>query len=82
MTDCTGNGDDTMTMTADEPPQDPLGRLQWTWGSAYAITGEADRWVARRADNGKLIAGGSPGDLQRLLIADYEAEPVPREVAP
>jgi hypothetical protein len=72
----------TMTMTADEPPQDALGRLQWTWGSAYQITGAADRWVARRSDTGRLLNSDSPEGLQRLLIKDYEAEPVPREVAP
>lgn len=71
-----------MTMKADEPPQDPLGRLQWTWGSAYQITGAADRWVARRADNGRLLNAGSPDGLQRLLEQDYRAEPVPREIAP
>jgi hypothetical protein len=71
-----------MTMAMDEPPRDTLGRLQWDWGSAYAITGAADRWVARRADNGRLIAGRNPEDLQRLLKLDYAAEPVPREVAP
>lgn len=71
-----------MTAQGDEPPADPLGRLQWTWGSAYAITGAADRWVAQRTDNGRLIAGGSPEALQRLLIEDYEDQPVPREVAP
>jgi hypothetical protein len=70
------------TMTMDEPPQDPLGRLQWTWGSAYAITGVADQWVARRADNGRLINADRPEALQRLLIEDYEDQPVPREVAP
>jgi hypothetical protein len=65
-----------------EAPRDALGRLQWDWGSAYQITGAADRWVAHRADNGRLIIGGSPEGLQRLLKQDYEAEPVPREVAP
>ena len=71
-----------MTMTADEPPQDVLGRLQWDWGTAYQITGTANRWVARRSDSGRLIIGGSPEDLGRLLKQDYEAEPIPREVAP
>jgi len=36
-------------MPMDEPPQDPLGQLQFGWGSAYQITGAAERWVARRA---------------------------------
>jgi hypothetical protein len=72
----------TMTMMADEPPQDALGRLQWDWGSAYQITGAADRWVARRRDNGRLIVAGSAEQLQGLLKLDYEAEAVPREIAP
>jgi hypothetical protein len=71
-----------ITMTMDEPPQDALGRLQWAWGTAYQITGASDRWVARRSDNGRLIAGGSPDELRELLKQDYEAEAVPREVAP
>jgi hypothetical protein len=70
-------------MTADdEAPRDPLARLQWDWPGAYAITGAADRWVAQRADNGRLIVASSPDDLRELLKQDYEAEAVPREVAP
>jgi hypothetical protein len=69
-------------MTMDEPPQDPLGRLQWDWGTAYQITGAAGRWVARRSDNGRLLNAGSPEGLQRLLEQDYRDQPVPREVAP
>jgi hypothetical protein len=71
-----------MTMTMDEPPQDALGRLQWDWGSAYQITGAADRWVARRSDTGRLLNADSPEALQRLLKQDYGTEPVPREIAP
>jgi hypothetical protein len=31
-------------VTADEPPADALGRLQWSWGSAYGITGAWAHW--------------------------------------
>lgn len=69
-------------MTADEPPHDALGALQFHWGSAYAIAGAAGCWVARRRDNGRLLYAGSPGRLRELMISDYQARPVPREVAP
>ena len=65
-----------------EPPRDALGRLQWDWGSAYGIAGASGTWVARRRDNGRLLNADSPEGLQRLLKQDYQAEPVPREVAP
>jgi hypothetical protein len=69
-------------MTMDEPPQDPLGQLQFGWGSAYQITGAAERWVARRRDNGRLLNAASPDELRGLLLRDYQDQPVPREVAP
>ena len=50
-----------MEMTVDEPPQDALGRLQWSWGSAYGIAGAWGTWVARRRDNGRLLNADSPG---------------------
>ena len=53
-----------MTMTADEPPQDALGRLQWTGGRRTQIAGAAGRWVARRRDNGRLIVASGPEDLR------------------
>ena len=31
---------------------------------------------------GRLVVAGSPGDLGRLPMQDYEAQRVPREVAP
>jgi hypothetical protein len=62
--------------------RDALADLQFHWGSAYAITGAAGYWVARRRDNGKLINASGPYGLRELLIADYGNQPVPREVAP
>jgi hypothetical protein len=69
-------------MTMDEPPPDALGWLQWNWGTAYAITGAADRWMARRRDNGRLVIGSNPDELRGRLLADYRDQAVPREVAP
>lgn len=71
-----------MTMTADEPPQDALGSLVWSWGSAYGTAGAWGTWVARRRDNGRLLHADSPDELRQLMISDYRAEPVPCKVAP
>jgi hypothetical protein len=71
-----------MTLAAEEPPQDALGRLQWSWGNAYGIAGGWGTWVARRHDNGRLLHADSPDQLRELLIRDYEDQPIPREVAP
>ena len=71
-----------MTVAADEPPQDALGQLQWSWGSAYGIAGAWGTWVARRRDNGHVLHANSPDQLRELMIEDYGDQPVPREVAP
>jgi hypothetical protein len=71
-----------MTLTAEEPPQDELGRLQWSWGSAYGIAGAWGTWVARRRDNGRLLHANNLDELRELLVRDYGDHPVPREVAP
>ena len=71
-----------MDVAVDEPPADALGRLQWSWGSAYGIAGGWDTWVARRRDNGRLLNADSPDRLRELLLRDYQDQPVPREVAP
>jgi hypothetical protein len=69
-------------MTMNETPREALGRLQHDWGSAYGIAGAAGTWVARRRDNGRLLNADSPDRLRELIREDYEAERVPREVAP
>ena len=69
-------------MAVDEPPADALGRLQWSWGSAYGIAGAWGAWVARRRDNGRLLSADSPDRLREMLLRDYQDQPVPREVAP
>ncbi len=70
-----------MDVTAGEA-RDALADLQHHWGSAYAIAGAAGCWVARRRDDGRLINASGPEGLRELLARDYEARPVPREVAP
>lgn len=70
-------------MTAqDEPPQDALGRLQWSWGSAYGIAGAWGNWVARRRDTGRVLQSESADGLRALILRDYQECPVPCEVAP
>lgn len=71
-----------MMAMADEPPQDALGQLQWSWGSAYSIAGAWGTWIARRRDNGRLLSASGPDGMRELLIRDYSASPVPPEVAP
>lgn len=71
-----------MDVAVDEPPAGALGRLQWSWGSAYAIAGAWGTWVARRRDNGRLLNADNPDRLRELLLQDYQDQPVPREVAP
>ncbi len=53
--------------------------LQWHWGETYQITGSGDRWLARRPDNGRLLVAAAPQELRDLIVADYTAQPVPRD---
>ncbi len=68
-------------MTAGQA-REALASLQFHWGSAYAIAGAANCWIARRKDNGRLINASGPDGLRELLIADYGNQPISREVAP
>ena len=72
---------ETMAMM-DEPPSEALALLQHDWGSAYGIAGAAGTWAARRRYNGRLLTADSPDRLRELIARDYEAQRVPREVAP
>jgi hypothetical protein len=65
-----------MTMTA------ALQGLQFHWGSAYLITGAAGHWIAMRRDNGQTLSASSPDELHTLIIEDYEARPVARDLTP
>ena len=39
-------------------------------------------WLAQRRDNGRTLKASGPDGLRELMIGDYAARPVPREVAP
>lgn len=60
----------------------PLEALRWNWGEAYEITGAAGQWAAQHRDNGRMLVAGGPDGLRELIIEDYAAQPVPRDVAP
>ena len=69
-------------MTADVPPLDPVQNLAWNWAPAYKIVVAGGHCLAQRRDNGRTLHAGSPEALRELVIEDYAAEPVSREVAP
>ena len=61
----------------------PLDALRWHWGGAYLISFfEPDAWVAQRRDNRETLRADNPEDLRDLIVADYNANPVSRQVAP
>jgi hypothetical protein len=55
--------------------------LRHHWGSAYDIGVRAGRWTARRRDGkGGTLADPLPEGLHLRIAADYEADPVPRDL--
>ena len=54
--------------------------LDYHWGEAYDIAVTRIGWLAQRLDDGRGLRAGSPGELRALIIADYTARPVPRDV--
>jgi len=65
--------------SASYPPRTPLGKLRWSWGSAYEI----EKGRARRRDGlGSWLEAGTLDELDTMIQADYAAQPVPRDVAP
>ena len=60
-----------------------LKSLRWGWGSAYIV----DRlgpgaWIAQRRDDHTTLRTESAPELRDLIMADYAARPVPRDVSP
>jgi hypothetical protein len=63
--------------------RDALASLRWNWEEAYVITRPREGlWVAQRRDNRETLRSDSPFGLRELIIADYSARPVPRELIP
>ena len=58
---------------------DALRYLQWNWGEAYEITEALGVWRAVRRDSQKTLIATEATDLRDEIVADYEANPVPRD---
>jgi hypothetical protein len=59
----------------------PLADLRHHWGDAYAISHPApDAWIAQRRDNRQTLKAAGPEELRVLIVADYTARPVPRDL--
>jgi hypothetical protein len=59
-----------------------LADLDFHWGGAYDVAAGAGGWMARRRDDGRPLVAGSPDELRALILADYSARPVPRDLRP
>lgn len=66
-------------LTADDAMA--LDVLDFHWGQAYDLAVAHAGWIARRLDNGRALVAPSPGVLRALIVRDYIADPVKREVA-
>lgn len=56
-----------------------LDDLDTRWGDLYDLAVTRDGWVAKRLDNNRPLLAGTPAELRRKIVADYNAQPVPRE---
>ena len=59
--------------------------LQFGWDTAYAFSYDPTHGLPFRADrrDGRgSLRGQDPDELDELVLRDYAARPVPREVAP
>jgi len=58
-----------------------LDELEFHWGSAYQIAVTDGAWTARRKDGkGRTLTDALPEGLRRRIVADYDADPVPRDL--
>jgi hypothetical protein len=64
------------------PQKSPYAQLCYDWGDAYQIERTADGVRAGRRDGGGWITAKTVEELEELIRADYNARPVPRDVAP
>jgi hypothetical protein len=59
--------------------------LQFNWDTAYAFSYDPSRpepFRAERRDGLGTLSADDPDALSELVMRDYVARPVPREVAP
>lgn len=57
-----------------------LNDLDWHGGKCYDLAVTRAGWVAKRLDNGRSLVAASPAELRALIVADYAAAPVPRDL--
>ncbi len=70
-----------MRLIEDGPGYGPLEDLRHHWGEAYDIRAEGGRWTARRRDGkGDTLASPRAAGLWERIVADYCADPVPRDL--
>jgi hypothetical protein len=63
-------------------PDDALDELKFHWGSAYHLAVAGGVCTARRKDGrGAPLTSPVPAGLRLLIVADYTAMPVPRDLA-
>jgi hypothetical protein len=60
----------------DEAAVRALKELDVHWGEVYAVTLSSHGWMARRRDNGYFLVAATPEDLEELIEADAEVQPV------
>jgi hypothetical protein len=65
-----------MTMKTDRAA---LNDLDYHWGEVFDLAVTRAGWVAKRLDNGHALVASGPDGLRGLILADYSAQPVPRE---
>jgi hypothetical protein len=62
-------------------PGDALNELKFHWGSAYHLAVAGGVRTARRKDGrGGTLTSPVPEGLRLLILADYTAMPVPRDL--
>jgi len=58
-----------------------LDELRYNWGEAYGIAADGGMCTATRRDGrGGTLADPLPEGLRLLILADYVAMPVPRDL--
>jgi hypothetical protein len=62
-------------------PDDALNELKFHWGSAYQLAVVGGVCTAQRRDgHGSTLTSPVPEGLRLLIVADYTAMPVPRDL--
>ncbi len=63
---------------AARPTVAALDELDFYWGDVYDLAFSRSKWVARTYNGSRTLLADSPGELSRLIEADYRAHPLPR----